>query len=457
MPGRGLPYVFVSLLAGGLASASAAGASPRLAVEVGIPAPASGLVEVRVEIPAEAMAGRDHIDVGFAAARQLGAAVRRIEARSGARRLAVVEPDPERPYIKRVARPPGVGRTVLAYTIDPTYFPPGRLLKPGYANSRLTRGFGVLRTSALFPRFAAEDQLPADVTFQLPPDWAAVTPWNELRRRGGASTYRLTREEFAATDYVALGPFRTTQVHVGDSRIRVGTLDHAGTLPLETVVALVRRALGVVRLPLPGSGILSAIVVPPDFMSGGAAGDRTVVQPAWPEVLAHEIFHWWNDAGLTGEDAAWFREGLSEYYGIRIARGMGAFSDERARACLADMAAEVELLDGATPVGLRDASLAFTDDRARRLVYAKGALFGLVLERYLETHGRSIDEAVRAILASGRSALGSADIEQVFRRVYGGLTDGLFRKFVQNGAALPELSLPPATGASGCARYVRRR
>ena len=84
-------------------------------------------------------------------------------------------------------------------------------------------------------------------------------------------------------------------------------------------------------------------------MRGGAAGDHTIVQSSSPQVLAHEVFHWWNDATLTARDASWFREGLTEYYGIRVAREAGAWTAEAEMACLADLDAR----DAAARAGRR--------------------------------------------------------------------------------------------------------
>ena len=147
----------------------------------------------------------------------------------------------------------------------------------------------------------------------------------------------------------------------------------------------------------------------------------------WEAVLAHEMVHWWNHSGLTTAEAAWFREGLTNYYGIELARESGAWSREAADGCLADLEAEMRLLERDGAASLADASRAYRQDpRLRRLVYSKGTLFSMLLDRELAGAGRSLDESVRALLANGHRGLTNGDIRDVLSRTYGGLIDPTF-------------------------------
>ncbi len=418
-----------------------------LQCEVRVLDPASGLVHVRMRIPTSIIP-RGYLDMGFLPARQRPGALRSFAAREGGRFLNVVEPDGSRPYIKRIEIPKTAGVVQVDYTLDPIYYPPGMGRDPAEARSRVTSALGVLRTSAIFPRFELSG-LDAEVKLALPPGWVAVTPWRDM----GAGFY-LSAAEFEATDYLAVGPFHVLDVDVGDASVRVavpeGETDVAGM-----VRRLVRQAARVMKTPVPRAGRMSVIVVPPRFMRGGSAGERSVVQPASPAVLAHEILHWWNSASLTKDEAAWFREGFSEYYGLKVARDAGLVSGAEALDCLADMAGEMRWLESVRPFALGDVSLAFDEPHARRLVYAKGALYAYLLDRRLAAVDRSLDEVLREIAAEERTGLGNGDLRGLFHRVYGGFADPSFDAYVFRGERLPDLGLPRGSGTSGCARYGR--
>jgi hypothetical protein len=252
----------------------------------------------------------------------------------------------------------------------------------------------------------------------------------------------------AAVEYLPIGPFETQDIAVGSSVIHVAkpALLRTGTFPLEAIVA---RELELVAAPLKRAGPFVAVVVPDAFMRGGAAGDHTIVQSSAPQVLAHEVFHWWNDARLTAADAMWFREGLTEYYGIRVAREAGAWTPEAEAACFADLNGEMRALEESGPRSLKEASL---DAGATRLVYSKGALFWMLVDRRLRASGRFLEDAVRRVVTSPREGLTTEELTTLFSSVYGGLVDEEFNRYVTGANRLPDLGLGPATGRSGCAR-----
>lgn len=422
-----------------------------LQCEVRVLDPASGLVHVRMRIPTS-IVPRGYLDMGFLPARQRPGALRSFAAREDGRFLNVVEPDPRRPYIKRIEIPKTAGVVQVDYTLDPIYYPPGMDHDPAEARSRVTSALGVLRTSALFPRFELSG-LDAEVRLALPPGWVAVTPWRDM----GAGFY-LSAAEFEATDYLAVGPFHVLDIDVGDASVRVAVPDGAtdgATGVGDMVRRLVRQASRVMKAPVPRAGRMSVIVVPPRFMRGGSAGTRSVVQPASPAVLAHEIMHWWNSEALTKDEAAWFREGFSEYYGLKVARGAGLLAAPDVTDCLADMAGEMRWLESVRPFALGDVSLAFDEPHARRLVYTKGALYAHLLDQRLAAVDRSLDEVLREAAAEERTGLGNGDLRGMFHRVYGGFADPSFDAYVFRGERLPDLGLPRGSGTSGCARYGR--
>jgi predicted metalloprotease with PDZ domain len=171
-------------------------------------------------------------------------------------------------------------------------------------------------------------------------------------------------------------------------------------------------------------------------------------------VLAHEVFHWWNDSRLTAADAMWFREGLTEYYGIRVAREVGASTPDAEAACLADLNGEMRLLEENGARSLKDASL---DPAATRLVYSKGALFWLLVDRRLRASERFLEDAVRRVVTSPREGLTTEELRTLFSSVYDGLVDDEFDRYVIGANRLPDLGLGPATGRSGCARELTKK
>jgi hypothetical protein len=210
--------------------------------------------------------------------------------------------------------------------------------------------------------------------------------------------------------------------------------------------------------PLADGKPLSVLLVPAAFMRGGAAGRRSIVQPPDPIVLAHEVFHWWNGPDGTDASATWFREGFTEYYGVKTAQAGSLIDEQAGRACLADLHGEMRHLEADGPVSLEDASLqARKDSRSRRLVYSKGALLAWHLDELLAKEGRSLDEGMRAVLtqltAQGKP-LGSDAVLEAFQQTYGDLVNQPLRAAVEGDEPLPSFDLPPATGQSGCARYL---
>jgi hypothetical protein len=272
-----------------------------------------------------------------------------------------------------------------------------------------------------------------------------VTPWPS-----GDGRVVVPADLRAAVEYLPIGPFETRDIAVGSGVIHVAkpALLSTGTFPVEAIVA---RELELLAAPLKRTGPFVATIVPDGFMHGGASGDHTIVQSSAPQVLAHEVFHWWNDAALTAADAMWFREGLTEYYGIRVAREAGAWTPEAEAACFADLNGEMRLLEESGPRSLKDASL---DPGATRLVYSKGALFWMLVDRRLRASGRFLEDAVRRVVTSPREGLTTEELRTLFSSVYDGLADDDFERYVIGANRLPDLGLGPAIGRSGCAREL---
>jgi hypothetical protein len=441
------------ILAAGIAAWRAAhpplpGPLPVVPCRVTITDPASGLADVRLDFDQAALRNRRHLILAFGDVRGSSRMVRAFAARLDGHDVEVRSDDVRGALVYYVPIAGGARDLSIGYTIDPTYFPPGSDPgEPADARSRIAADLAIVRSSSLFPRFdAAGARL--GVEFDLPRGWIAVTPWPSADGR-----VVVPAELAAAVEYLPIGPFETRDVAVGGTVIHVATpaLVRSGTFPVETIVA---RELELVAAPLKRAGPFVATVVPDTFMHGGAAGDHTIVQSSAPQVLAHEVFHWWNDATLTAADAMWFREGLTEYYGIRVAREVGAWTPEAEAACLADLNGEMRLIEETAPRSLKDASL---DPTATRLVYSKGALFWVLVDRRLRASGRFLEDAVRRVVTSPREGLTTEELRTLFSSVYDGVVDDEFDRFVAGANRLPDLGLGPATGRSGCARELTKR
>ncbi len=346
------------------------------------------------------------------------------------------------------------GTVSVRYTIDPLYFPPGSDGRDSSdARSRIGGDMAIARTTSLLPRLYLRD-LDASANFVLPKGWLAVTPWPV---RG--DTFLIGSPADPTIDYLALGPFRLAEVAAGDRVVRIATAPGKTQLSLGQIVSIFRAALDLIGNPPPAEAdFLTVVVVPSTFMRGGAAGRHSIVQSASPVVLAHEMFHWWNHSGLTTAEATWFREGLTNYYGVELARESGAWTDEAAEQCLADLEAEMRYLERDSASSLAEASRAYRyDPRLRRLVYSKGTLFSMFLDWELADAGRKLDEAMQILLARGQQDLTNHDIRRVISEVYDGIIDSTFDRHVFGVAELPALGLGVSNGQSGCARFLPDR
>ncbi|HEY6137538.1 MAG TPA: hypothetical protein VI670_07215 [Thermoanaerobaculia bacterium] len=225
-----------------------------------------------------------------------------------------VAPPSRRPAARRLASPtvhgwrlahPMHGRIAIRYDVD--YAP---LAAAGWPAPRETafadaRNFVVIGRSLFITTPAMRG---ARVAFDLPRGWHAVMPSTD------EIVDNLVVFTRAAPDVVTAGRFRLTVCAMGHWRAQRAEVRRR----LAPAVARFVRMFGfreranylVVLLPQREHGGESF------HDSFALTVDDPADAPAWANLIAHEVFHFWNGWRLRGADYAssqWFQEGFTEY------------------------------------------------------------------------------------------------------------------------------------------------
>ncbi len=408
--------------------------NPVITFMVDVSDPASGLVNVEVVIPAELLTDLADLDLIYWDAQDHPNAITNLTATSAGKAL-IVDQRASNDFQYRVLLDGVSSDLTCTYTVDPTFFPPGydhnEILN---ASARLTGEMGVLRLVGIVPmmKFNTDDVV-LKIHFTLPDDWTVIQPWSNT------SEFTLPATLFEHSEYLAMGPFVTETITVGDLVVEFASLPGAEELSAQTIRDILTYTADLVGRS-PQGGTVSVAIIPETFLYGGSAGHRTIVSNADPHFVAHEMFHWWNNEYLTADDAKWFNEGFTDYYSIKILFGMGLWPTEMSDMFLSQMQTMVDQLESDPPLSLIEASkMHLQDSNASGLIYVKGNLFAWYLDTLLQAEGRSLDEAIRVIFMGDKEMLTSAEIQQIFHKVYGGLVDEVFALYVYQGAALPDL------------------
>ncbi len=397
--------------------------------------PAHGLITVEISYPA-ALLPDDYLYLSFHMLEDHPDALKSIAVLAG-------ESEQELPVERRSGVAQRVhltehdGSLLVRYTLDPLYFPPQYSHdEPLNAAARLTADLGILRTSDILPDgvFAiGPSDFVYQTTFRLPEGWQAITPWPTTPD----GTVPIPASSIMQTEYLAVGPFATETVTFDTTQVLIGTMDNAG-LPAASVIELLTHMVDLFE-SAPQAEHLAVSIVPEDFLYGGSAGTLTIFSNADLHFVAHEMIHWWNSLDLTaGDGTAWFREGFTEYYSLRMMGDLGIWSDEIMPMAWGQYEEAVTQMDDDPPLGLAEVSERQQENENYvLLVYVKGALFARLLDTTLQDNDRSLDEAMRVILSSEQRALSNTDLQQIFHDVYNGLVDDLFEQYVLSGASLP--------------------
>lgn len=342
------------------------------------------------------------------------------------------------------------GTSTVEYEVDPTFYPTGRV--PGEAaeaRSRLTPQLGILRTTCFLPVSWLQSGMRID--FDVPDGWRVVTPWHD----DSGTFISEPRGLQSLVDYLGVGPFQIAERHSYGVAYRIAVHAQAGDFHVDSVIRLIEIEQGIVGRPPAGAGAIFAVIVTPEgFVRGGSSGHRSVVQPPDPVVLAHEIFHWWTHSAVTAREAQWYHEGFTEYVGIRASRDAGLITAQFTDACFADLEAEMTYLEREQAADLSSEQPLPDSAKSSRILYAKGALVALVMERKLAEAGKSLDNVLRAVLSVERRAMTNSTLRGIFHDAVDGAVDEEFDRYITQATRLPALELPKPTGKTGVARFL---
>ena len=213
----------------------------------------------------------------------------------------------------------------------------------GY-DSRLRRNWAVFRGDDLFPPAKARTRKGARsdtrVTFELPRDWAAATPY---RTRDNRTFFvdNAERRFDRPTGWMTAGEIGRRKDTIADTRIVVAGPKGHGFQRLEVLV-LLGYTLESVRDYFPDFPERLAIIgAGTDMWRGALSGpnslfihtERPLVSGNATSTLLHELGH--IGLGRSGVDGAdWIVEGLVEYLSFHILHRTGGLSDKRYRSVM---------------------------------------------------------------------------------------------------------------------------
>jgi hypothetical protein len=241
----------------------------------------------------------------------------------------------------RMFLPQSQQRRCLRYGIDLEQLSAARSLRRGYSfgESRLVwSGAWLWR-----PR---HDIAGAEIRFTHDESHNISAPWPLLQRTSTSTTFRLDQTPADWRNLIAIGPFKTHQLVVGDSELRLAVLpsEQMDKAKMERWIRATAQALTSVygRLPLASSQVL---VVPIGRGDGPVPwgqvkrGGGTAVHLFVNETLdfesfmddwtaSHEFSHMLHP--FFGRSGRWFAEGLASYYQNLSRARAGHMNAERA-------------------------------------------------------------------------------------------------------------------------------
>jgi hypothetical protein len=405
--GAALAGVVLSLayLVGG-----SAGKSVRVEYELDLRAPESGLIRVTMTIhppvrPYVTLWLRDSIQDGRRRVRI--ASVRRAE-----RSLPNWRTFPGTTDMRNVWTGFGRDPVEVVYEVDPKWVKgrsPKCFLGPDFGYFRgMTTLFTPVTPRAvrgLFGQTEIQDRGGgrAELRFSLPEGWTVVSPWGDGLREVPLSGLRNT--------YFGVGPFSVSSVRAGESSLVLGVYDGLGERQKDRLSRGIPRLFETIAAATEVSprGLTPSwalTVLPAEPIGGGASGVGSLVTSNRINVIAHEMFHWWNGATIVSvPEANWIKEGFTSYYEGKMLLMSGIWSLQEFTARLAGFRAGLWEDGDPGPVNLIRASV----DLVRRgavseseKVYSGGALVAWYLDRELQKQDKSLDGIWERLLDTGK-------------------------------------------------------
>ncbi|MCB1674783.1 MAG: hypothetical protein KDI01_00730 [Halioglobus sp.] len=226
-------------------------------------------------------------------------------------------------------------------------------------DSLMVEDWAVLRSDKLIPSLAATApgglESRAELILQLPDDWSAAAPYEELEPNGATVRYRLLdpgRSFIRPKGWMILGKIASRQDVVAGVEVRVAAPRGQQVRLLDTLTFLswtlpqVKAIFGT----FPARLLIVSAADP--MWRGGLSGtrslfmhaDRPLVSGNRTSSLIHELIH--VGTGIRGDSRSdWIVEGLAEYYAVEILHRTGGISEERFQQTLEELAAWGEVSD----------------------------------------------------------------------------------------------------------------
>lgn len=288
----------------------------------------------------------------------------------------------------------------ITYQIDPLWMKgersPRSYLGPDFA---YIRGMVTLYTPLALQDFLERDfDHPgteagfADVEVVLPQGWKMVSPFG--------SEKIVTQTALLRNAYFGFGPFSLQDLTIVETPFLLGVYEG---LPTENRVSLSQNIPVLFQTmqamtgfsPKRDTCFWSLAIFPTEPIHGGASGTGSLVVQNDIDIIAHEMFHWWNGTTLlTTSDANWIKEGFTTYYAAKSLYASGLWTEEQYLSETEKF--RVKYWAGAQPhpVNIIEASnrlVLQNDPHAYDTVYHGGALLAYALDQRLQAQGKSLD------------------------------------------------------------------
>ena len=208
--------------------------------------------------------------------------------------------------------------------------------KHPYGNEQGGQAFARSLYTVAKPVFVASDIEGAwRVHFDLPAGMRVAYPL----KHADASSAEFVAPDFSALqdNPITIGKFFQQSIAAGAATLDL-VLPHVGDGDPQAVLQTARKVMTLYGRLLPGgrAGRYQVVMFPSYADDGESYTNATVVtssQPfsaknrlVWTDLLAHELFHFWNGvrlASASAEETQWFSEGFTEYYAVLAQVNLG--------------------------------------------------------------------------------------------------------------------------------------